>query len=108
LEEKLKADGLASNLETIRKTRDLRFTFLRDKAETADAERDLAEVLDKMTAGASFEAAIQQAFRRAGSTDPEIWQEAFQELERLYSLRRKSEDELRKFSWREADAREDA
>lgn len=105
---KLKAEGLAGNLESMRKARDLAFKFLQDSSDPAEAERDLAEVLDRMTAGASFEAAIRQAYRRAGSTDPEEWQDAFRELERLYRLKRASDEDLRNFSWREKDAEQHA
>jgi DNA primase len=108
LDAKLKAEGLAGNLETLRKTRDLAFKFLKDSSDSAEAERDLAQALDIMTAGASFEAAIRQAYRRAGSTKPEEWQEAFRELERLYGLQRASDEDLRNFSWREVDVEQDA
>jgi len=103
LETKLQAEGLGSTLQTLQRTRDLRFSFLRDGQGENEAARDLADVLDKMTAGASFEAAIQNAFRRASSADPEEWQEAFAELERLYSLKRESDQALREFSWQEVD-----
>lgn len=108
LEAKLKAEGLAGNLGTMRKPRDLAFKFLQDGSNARDSERDLANVLDKMTAGASFEAAIQEAFRRAGNTDPAEWTEAFRELERLYRLQRASDEELRNFSWQQADVEQDA
>jgi DNA primase len=108
LDAKLKAEGLAPSLEGLRKTRDLAYTFLREQADPEQAQRDLAEVIDRVTAGASFDAAIRAAYRRAGSTDPDEWQDAFRELERLYGLQRASDEDLRNFSWRTVDSAQEA
>lgn len=97
LEIRLRNEGLIGTLQSLQKPRDLAFSFLRDGMTESVAECDLADVIEKVTAGATLNAAIKEAKRRLQMVDGVEWDDAFRELERLYDLQRTSEDELRDF-----------
>jgi DNA primase len=97
LESKLKGEGLADTLQSLKKPRELAFSFLREGAKESVAECDLGDVIEKLTAGATLNVAIKEAKRRLQMVEGVEWDDAFRELERLYDLQRTSEDEMRDF-----------
>jgi DNA primase len=102
LEESLRAEALAPNLQTLERSRDLAFSFLQTEADPAVAERDLCDVIEKLTAGASLDAAMAKARQRLAEATMGSWDDAWREVERLQELQRQSEDGLRSF-WTERD-----
>ncbi|MDB5691051.1 MAG: primase [Alphaproteobacteria bacterium] len=102
LEQILKDEALAPNLQSLDKARDLAFSFLREGVEEAVAERDLCDVIEKVTAGASLDAATAKARRRLAEATISDWDVSWRELERLQELQRSSDDDLRSF-WTHRD-----
>jgi DNA primase len=102
LEEILEQEGYAPNLKTLTKPWEIAYSFLKDGADEATAEHDLTDVIEKLTAGASLDAAIGEARRRLAEATIDDWDEAWREVERLQELKRRSDDGIRNF-WTDQD-----
>ena len=105
LETTLREEGLAQRLKEMCRTPELPYTFLKDGAAKAVAERDLAAVIEKVLVVASFDAALADVKRRYAEVTDEIEAaDLVAELERIQSARASSAERFREF-W--AHARED-
>jgi DNA primase len=104
LQTTLQQEGLAQRLKEMCRSPELPYTFLKEEASKAVAERDLAAVIEKVLVVASFEAASADAQRRyAEAADENEAAEIVAELERIQAARAASGERFREF-W--ADARE--
>jgi DNA primase len=102
LEQVFRDEALAPNLQSLEKSRDLALSFLRDAADETTAERDLCDIIEKVTAGTSLDAAMAKARRQLAEATVADWEAAWGELERLQELHRSSEEGLRSF-WPDRD-----
>ncbi len=106
LETELRREGLAPALDKMRKANDIAFTFLKNGADQAIAERDLEAIIDELSGGGDLEGAIARAQDRYAKADEDDQAAAFRELERLFERRRTTEASFRDH-WHRSGAEED-